>query len=139
MKYTGEYIADFRAACDRLHLKGADLIASLSDEQIIADVNGIGSASMPAALRRALDSLHPSLVYASHIHDLAWTYRRESTWKYFRESNADFESNGIIIAKDRYSWWDPRRWLAIRSAKNLRAILDQWGYDNFLKTKTKTV
>ena len=135
MSYSDAYIDEFRLKVKELGFVGADFLETLTNDQIKRNINGIGSAGMNSTLRKALDKLHPSLVYASHIHDLQWVFVCDGSEADFLLSNEQFETNGVIRAKSLHGWWNPIRYLAIRSAKRFRKILDEFGYSAYVSAK----
>lgn len=135
MRYSDKYIIAFRDTVSRLDLRGKDLIFSLTIDQIRAAINGIGSEGMHSTLRKALDRLHPSLVYPSHIHDCQWQYSMEKSVEDFKSTNADFEHNGELMVYDLYKWYNPLRYVALYKARQFRGILDTFGWSAYLQAK----
>lgn len=128
MRYNDAYINDVRDLAEKLELNGHDVLKRLTNAQIRKCINGIGSEAMPKVVRKALDALHPSLVIASHCHDCQWQYDCDGGRADFLRTNADFERNGIIMAKYLYSWYNPARYIAILNARRYRKILDDFGW-----------
>ena len=139
MKYDDAYIEQFRKDAIKIGLYGVEMLDMLSNDQIRDNINGIGSAIMPQAIRTMLDHLNPCLIYPSHIHDLEWVFMCDGGVSGFYESNWHFGENGIMVAKWMYGWWRPARYVAIGKAKEGRRILDAWGMDAYVATKRLTL
>lgn len=132
MKYTDHYIDRFREVAHKLNFRNANLLDMLTYDEIRENINGIGSASMSPTLRKAIDKLHPSLVYPSHMHDLQWVFLCDGGEVDFYASNDDFQYNGILMSKYLHGWYNPTRYIAIHNAKVFRRILDDFGYGAYL-------
>lgn len=139
MAYDDSYIDSFRRTANELSLEGCELLNRLSNKQIRENINGIGSAGMNGTLRHAIDRLNPSLVYASHLHDLFWTFQASGDDADFYTSNEQFQSNGIKMAKFLHGWYSPLRYLAILQAWQFRRILDDFGWSAYITTPHKDV
>ena len=121
MKVTDKDIIAMRDLASRLNLVGKDRLFDNSPELIAKVCNGIGPEWFPAAIRAAIDRLHPSLKVVAMIHDLDY-YFGDGTTEDFNKANSAFAANGIVVADDRYKWYDPRRYLARRSARKFAAL-----------------
>ena len=133
MKYDAEYIKRFRETVKRLHLRGEAEVEALDDGQIRTAINGVGSAGMPPGVRAVLDVLNPTMIYASHLHDIHWHHYNAGTMEDFRESNADFEANTIAIANALYGMLNPLRYWARWKARQGHDLLNRWGWDAYTK------
>ena len=125
MKVTDKDIIAMRDLASRLNLVGKDRLFDNSPE-LIAKVC-IGPEWFPAALRDAIDRLHPSLKVVAMIHDLDY-YFGDGTTEDFNKANSAFAANGIVVADDRYGWDDPRRYLARPSARKFAALCAVGGH-----------
>lgn len=126
MRLTDEQIENYRIVAFDLGLDGRELLCEGND--LIRTVcNGIGSDAMGSTLRGMLDALHPAFILPSVIHDLRYWFW-DGTETSFKSANAEFASNGCKVAKARYSWYDPRRYLAYHNAAKYKAILDLCGH-----------
>ena len=105
----------------RLRLEGYKRLFENSNELILKVCNGIGPEWFPAAIRAAIDTLHPSLKVVAAIHDLDY-YFGDGTTEDFNRANENFAINGIAVADNRYKWYDPRRYLARHSARKFAAL-----------------
>lgn len=126
MKLTREKIDEYRRLADELELEGREML-NLPDETIIASANGIGCASMPDALRNALDALHPSLILPSVIHDLQWEFS-DGSHEQFHSSNEAFGRNGKKMADYNHVWYSPARYIVRHKSTQFRRILEMFGW-----------
>ena len=100
----------------RLKLSGWELL--LDTERAVAECNGIGARWM-GWFCKVLNILCPSLVTASAIHDMRYFKNQGDRHKW----DDEFESNCRTIARDKFSWYDPRRYLAFWVARRLHIAL----------------
>ena len=87
MKVTDKDIIAMRDLASRLNLVGKDRLFDNSPELIAKVCNGIGPEWFPAAIRAAIDRLHPSLKVVAMIHDLDY-YFGDGTTEDFNRANA---------------------------------------------------
>jgi len=126
---TEEYEKMLEAA-ERVGLKSRDLLKDNRDTALRV-CNGIGAEWMPKWLRDIVTKLHPTLAPAAAIHDLRY-YFGNGTDLDFMESNEEFADNGIALAKDKYGWYNPVRYIVIKDAKKFCAILNSFGWVAYL-------
>lgn len=109
-----------------LELGSASLLKHLPAKELNYVCNGIGPSWFPTILREAVTKLHKSLAIAADIHDLRyWNGTGED--KDFEDANSEFRANGLKLADHFYGWYDPRRYLARRSARNFYHLLEIGG------------
>ena len=108
--YTLKEIAALRQKCVELRLEGREILEKYSDAELQKICNGIGPGYFPAAARKTVDKLHPSLKPVAVVHDVEW-YESDGEYDSFFWSNRRFEDNGIRVAFATYKWYDPRRYL----------------------------
>ena len=94
---------------NELNLSGAALLEDMERAQQVC--NGIGAEWMPSWLRWLIGFLFPTLVLAADIHDIRY-YLGGSE---LDRKNADDEMliNGILLARNRYGKFDPRRYVVV--------------------------
>ncbi|WP_294477497.1 hypothetical protein [uncultured Victivallis sp.] len=94
---------------NELNLSGAALLEDTERAQQVC--NGIGAEWMPSWLRWLIGFLFPTLVLAADIHDIRY-YLGGSE---LDRKNADDEMliNGILLARNRYGKFDPRRYVVV--------------------------
>ena len=135
-KMTLEDVHNLRIACERYQLEGRQIIDCHSDEELLHIFNGIGSESFPLWMKELLDSLHPSLVCPSMIHDVEWEHS-DGTEEGFRESNDRFRRNGIKIASIEFKWYDPRRYVVMFDAIKFAALCQMFGWTIWARERIK--
>lgn len=112
----------------KLRLAGYELLLKHTVPEILQACNGIGPESFPAWLRNSIDRTNPSLIVASIIHDLRYTYGT-GTRADFLQANADLEINGCLLAEDNYGWYNPARYWVKFKAHEFRKACDKFGWD----------
>jgi hypothetical protein len=85
-------------------------------ETLAARWNGIGPESMDKSKRKKLDKWLRLYGPACFIHDQDFA-ESDGTRGGFIAANDRLERNCLIIADDRYEWYDPRRYLARRGGR----------------------
>ena len=111
----------------KLRLAGHELLLCHTIPEILQCANGIGPEAFPKKLRDQIDWLNPTLVCASVIHDLRYTYGT-GTKADFLQANADLEINGWLLADDNYSWYNPARYWVKFKAHEFRNACDKFGW-----------
>ena len=101
-----------------------DMFRAVSCDTACRICNGIGPEAFPAPFIRAINALHPSLVIVADNHDIGYYYG-SGTASDFAECNRAFYANGVKIARHKYKWYDPRRYLVIFAA---------WRYSRLCQT-----
>ncbi len=94
---------------NELNLSGAALLEDMERAQQVC--NGIGAEWMPSWLRWLIGFLFPTLVLAADIHDIRYHLGGSE----LDRKNADDEMliNGILLARNRYGKFDPRRYVVV--------------------------
>ena len=94
---------------NELNLSGAELLEDR--ERAMRVCNGIGAEWMPDSARKLISSLNPTLVLAADIHDIRYHLGGSE----LDRKNADDEMliNGILLARNRYGKFDPRRYVVV--------------------------
>ena len=110
----------------RLALQGGELLEMCTDKELQRICNGIGPQWFPEHLRNLIDRFNPTLRQVADLHDLMY-YFADGSDEAFHRANAAFASNGITMAKDRYAWYDPRRYWVMLKAKEFADICDILG------------
>lgn len=132
MAYTIEQVRAIRAEIDRLGLAGREVSAHYSDAELRTICNGIGPDYFPAWARELVTDLRPESELPAFIHDVEW-YESDGTDETFAATNRRFAENGKKVALDRYRWYDPRRYLAIRRAARLARYCQAFGREQYRK------
>lgn len=127
MSYTLKEIKEIRLLATGAKLERAELTYAYHNAQLQGICNGIGPECFPEWLRKTLNALHPTLVPVAFIHDLEW-HRGDGQVKSFLVSNLRFRRNGWRMAKFRYAWFDPRRYLVMRQASRFARLCTLFGW-----------
>ena len=127
----------------RIGLYGVDFMQSLKPERIASACNGIGPEAWPKEMRERLDKWLATFRLAADVHDCRFTFDNNGTREKFDYANDELEKNCKILADEKYSWWNPRRYFA-RNAAHLvgdacRSVFGWKAYGDayFKKTTTK--
>lgn len=120
---TGKDIAELRRKCASYGLDHSEILDKYNDGEIAAMYNDFGPGEFPEWMEGVLYSANPYLGPACLIYDLEMI---DSDGK--RETFADccrrLRENGRRIAKIRFHWWRPARYIVAWEASTLaRACL----------------
>lgn len=110
------------AGCEGLHYVTRHPFASLRNI-----CNGIGPEAFPEWLRDKINDLNPTLEPAAMIHDCEWA-DNDGTRSAFYDSNQRLRRNGEKLAKARYAWYDPRRYVVMSQARRFANICQTFGW-----------
>lgn len=115
----------------RLNLAGHELLLKHTVPEILHICNGIGPEAFPDWLRNSIDRANPTMIVASLIHDMRYTYG-DRTKTDFLQANADLEVNGRVLADDNYKWYNPTRYWVKFKAKEFRKLCDKFGWAAYI-------
>lgn len=124
--YSIEDIKKARQQAAELGLKGSLIFCSLPITAVQKCCNGIGAAWMSETSRKILNKRFPVLQTAAMIHDVRYQYG-SGTDEDFHQANDELYENGCILAKAKYSWWEPLRYLVMYDAHRLAKVCDAFG------------
>ena len=134
--YSIQDIKRAREDAARLKLKGHELFCSLPITEVQHCCNGIGAAWMPTASRQLLNKRFAVLQIAAMIHDVRYSFGN-GTDEDFHEANADFSTNGSMLACDKFPWWNPLRYVVIYDARRLAKVCDAFGHKAYYDAQIK--
>lgn len=120
-------IKELKRLAEELQLENREIIAKYNMQQLCSIYNGIGPDAFPDWLRNAVSALHPSLAVVAFIHDIEWHESDKSKAK-FTESNNRFKRNGYTVAKGKFSWYNPRRYLVMNNARRFGNVCQLFGW-----------
>ena len=109
-------------------LENREILAKYKNVELASIFNGIGPDSFPSWLRNAITAIHPSLAVVAFIHDVEWHESDQSKEK-FTESNERFKTNGYAVAKHKFGWYDPRRYIVMNQARRFGNICQTFGWN----------
>ena len=114
-------IKELKALAEELQLENREIIRKYKITELASIYNGIGPDSFPEWLRGLVSTLHPSLAVVAFIHDIEW-HESDGSKEKFTESNNRFKTNGYMVAKANYSWWNPLRYIVMNHARRFGNI-----------------
>ncbi|MCR5414550.1 MAG: hypothetical protein K6F50_07485 [Kiritimatiellae bacterium] len=134
---TEKEIRELRRLCEEYKLEGREILEKFTDGELAATYNGIGPEAFPDWLRKCIDALHPSLEPVAFIHDIEWSQEDKSPFL-FAESNERFKRNGCKVAKAKFGWWRPRRYIVMNQARRFGNVCGIFGFSAWKSGKMKT-
>ena len=131
--------AERLGAISGLELYGCRFVASLTFAQIANACNGIGPESWPEDARKKLDKWLATFRLAADVHDCRFTWDNDGTREKFDYANDELERNCLVLADDKYAWWNPLRYFARHAARLVAQACRDFGWsawkDAFVKTR----
>lgn len=110
----------------RLKLDGTEIFEEFKNTEMAGIFNGIGPDRMPEWMRGAINFLHPSLIVVAFIHDLE--FEKGGDRQTFEASNTRFRTNGYIVAKANYGWYNPLRYIVMAKARRFAFYCQKFGW-----------
>ena len=118
-------------------LHGAESLITLDLCAIQDAYNGIGPESLPAEIREKVSRYLAAFAPAAVIHDVRYEFS-DGEQHAFDYANMEFFVNCMKLARDRFAWYDPRRYLAQEAAWLMyRAVSSESGWQSWLEAKEK--
>ena len=117
-------LCDFAEECG---LENREILGKYKNTELASIFNGIGPDVFPDWLRDTITALHPSLAVVAFIHDVEW-HESDGSREKFTESNERFKTNGYAVAKHRFGWYDPRRYIVMNQARRFGNICQTFGW-----------
>lgn len=111
-------------------LDGWSYVSQYTKVELAMYFNGIGPEWFPERLRNEIDARHPDLLPVAFIHDTEWS-TSDGTRKSFDASNERFKCNGYKIARAKYCWWDPRRYIRMNQARVFGNLCQAFGWSAY--------
>ena len=124
---TQKEIKELKQLAEECQLENREILEKYTLKELAAIFNGIGPDAFPDWLRNAITALHPSLSVVAFIHDVEWHESDQSREK-FTESNERFKTNGYAVAKYKFGWYDPRRYIVMNQARRFGNICQTFGW-----------
>lgn len=112
-------------------LYGREFVYRLTPAQFAAACNGIGPESWPEEWRAKLDDWLATFRRAADVHDCRFTWDNDGTRQSFDMANDEIEKNCLLLADEKYAWWNPWRYLARRAAKLVGRACRDFGWPAF--------
>lgn len=117
-------------------LSGSGWVRTFSLETLARDFNGIGPEWFPSRLREAIDKLHADLLPMAFIHDVRWSHSN-GEYSYFKSSNEELKRNGYLIAKVKYPWYRPERYIRMNQARVFGNLCQVFGWSAYQEAYKK--
>ena len=119
-----------------LNLEGVHILDKYSVEEIGKIYNGIGPDRFPDWLRKIVTESASLFEAAALIHDVE--YDEGGTREQFTAANDRFRRNCYTLVKDRYGWYDIRRYLWMNKARRWSNYCQLFGWDGWTKTEEES-
>lgn len=114
------------------HLTGWDILKGVKVSMIISIYGNDGDdwpwRMIEGVVGKVDRSECMALAPAIFILDLHYRILEDRSEESFRKCNSEFLSNCVRCARLAHGWWSPKRYSLIRTAKGLRARMDEYGY-----------
>lgn len=130
MGYTLKDIKRLRCEAEAADLERCALLRKHRNAKLQRICNGIGPEAFPHWARAAVTALHPSLEAVAAIHDVEW-HESDGSLRNFLASNRRFRKNGWRMAKWRYAWYDPRRYVVWWQARRFAHLCTLFGWPHW--------
>ena len=109
-------------------LYGWQSVCALSDEQFSVACNGCGPDSWPEEKRRKLTKWLATFLPAFDVHDVDFAYRNDGSRELFDAANRRLRKNCLLLADEKYAWYNPMRYLARRAGKLIAEMCQDFGW-----------
>lgn len=114
-----------------LQLEHVEILDKYSITQVSKIYNGIGPDRFPDWLREIVTASADLFEPAALIHDVE--YHEGGTREQFTAANDRFKQNCYTLVKDRYGWYDPRRYLWLNKARRWGNYCQLFGWEGWTK------
>lgn len=114
-----------------LRLENVEILDRYSEEEISRIYNGIGPDRFPDWLRKIVTESAELFEAAALVHDVE--YDEGGTREQFTAANDRFRRNCYTLVKDRYGWYDPRRYLWMNKARRWSNYCELFGWSGWTK------
>ena len=119
-----------------LNLEGVHILDKYSVEEIGKIYNGIGPDRFPDWLRKIVTESASLFEAAALIHDVE--YDEGGTREQFTAANDRFRRNCYTLVKDRYGWYDIRRYLWMNKARHWSSYCQLFGWEGWNKKEEES-
>ena len=111
-------------------LHGSGWLGTFTMQTLARDFNGIGPEWFPEKVRRVIDRLHADLLPVALVHDVRWSHS-DGGYDYFAASNDEFKRNGYRVARAKYPWYRPARYLRMNEARVFGNLCQAFGWSAY--------
>lgn len=124
---------ELRESAKKYGLKHLPVLYKYCDAVLIAQYNGVGPDRWPPIIRDVLSWALEDVLEAVLTHDM--DYYQGGDEKAFHEANEVLGDNVRTLAKKKYGWWRPRRYLLKKISYKLTEWTDKYGWEGWHKTE----
>ena len=121
-------IRELKRTAEEFQLENREIIGKYTMAELCSIYNGIGPGSFPDWLRNVISMLHPSLAVVAFVHDVEW-HESDGSREKFTESNGRFKRNGYLVAKAKYGWYNPLRYIVMNQARRFGNTCELFGWE----------
>lgn len=125
-------VKKLRKKCIELGFIGVDILDKYSNRELTSICNGIGADWFPKSVRKLIDWICEYLQATAFQHDIEFEAQIG-----FEVANAHFLINGRKEVKAKYKWYNPKRYIALRRARQFYILLEYFGYPAYLQAMEK--
>ena len=109
-------------------LYGNVWFARLGIEKVASACNGCGPEWMSQSMRDKLTDFLSIFFPAFCIHDCRFVYDNNGTRGAFDAANEELRLNCLLLADDKYGWYDPRRYVWRHRARLVYIACKDFGW-----------
>lgn len=109
-------------------LYGAEWFARLGVSEVASACNGAGPEWMSQSMRDKLTAFLDIFFPAFCIHDCRFVYDNNGGRGAFDAANEELRLNCILLADDKYGWYDPRRYVWRHRARLVYIACKDFGW-----------
>ena len=128
---SNEKLKELILTARTLKLEHVEILDKYSITEIGKIYNGIGPDRFPDWLREIVTASADLFEPAALIHDVE--YHEGGTREQFTAANDRFKQNCYTLVKDRYGWYDPRRYLWLNKARRWGNYCQLFGWEGWTK------
>ena len=111
-----------------LAMYGWQFVCLLTDEAYDTACNGCGPESWPKERREKLTAWLSTFALAFDIHDCRFAYDNDATREKFDHANDELEKNCLLLADEKYAWYNPFRYLARNRGHIIADLCRKFGW-----------
>lgn len=128
---TQDDINTAKKLATELNLIGARVVIETDPDELLEVCNGVGPAWFPRNLRNLIDKFSWVQKINSIFHDMLYQ-TGDLTLRNFIYCNHAYRVNGEKIARYKYPWYNPRRYLECARARRFAALCDATGWPAYV-------
>jgi hypothetical protein len=111
-----------KSKCFSLKFIGAEILYKYSNKKLSQICNGIGADWFPEKVRNIATWIFNYLEATAFLHDVEFDEQIS-----FSLANSHFLQNGRIEILNKFSWYNPMRYIALRRLKQFYILLQTFG------------